>query len=102
MYYMRQNILIIELIPDFESEAKSLGYKDADDINVDAVFFAQGSHMQQLEVTPGEEFRIPWEYEGRIDNTEGHYSAMAINKLKEGIRDEDGFIILYPGLYLFN
>lgn len=105
---MNKENLIIFLKPSLRSIADEYGYDlDNEDAWGDAALFAQGYNTEEIEIEPGEEFKISRKYEmGIVDGDTSVY------KFKQDIPEEDQFledldnevrsINLLPGKYFFH
>ena len=86
-----ENILIVQLLPLAESDSE-------------ADLFEQGMNIDEIEIKPGEKFKIPEDHEhGTIDCEFVKYKLITWNEFShvEEIIENEDVLVLVPGIYLF-
>lgn len=103
---MEEQTLIVQLMPDYNFTAESMGYNiEEDDIDENGVLFQQGFNIVELAIAPGDGFDVPENYERGTVSLENQRYRLIKNEDWQLVGDENRFsdiIVLKPGRYVFH
>lgn len=107
---MEPENLIVQLKPSYGATARNRGYDlDEGNYNDYDIMFSQGFNIEELEVEPGEEFKISNEFESGSINCEDvkynyvkkRYEDDEVDEWEEDYRRDEDWLTLAPGVYRF-